>query len=139
VPAWPGTANAVEVVRSQGEAAHYSYSHLHLAEDPEESPGRLAKVPLRAEFTDSTTCRRPIEIRHAVVPEGMRCERMLKEHDSCEWTVTLGALSDGLATLHTYLDRDDQWTPEQEHRLPAEFAGPTELHSRRIEKGQTGT
>jgi hypothetical protein len=46
---------------------------------------------------------------------------------------------------NTYLDRDDQWTPEQEHRLaalglgPAEFAGPTELHSRRIEKRQTGT
>jgi len=96
---------------------------------------------------------------------------MLKEHDSYEWTLTLGALSDGLATLlqslcrnpgrwiliveaeeqrqlfwqalafedgslctevvsNTYLDRDDQWTPEQEHRLAALGWDPPNLPGR---------
>ena len=33
---------------------------------------RSTKAPLNAEFTGSTTCRRPIEILHAVVPKGIR-------------------------------------------------------------------
>jgi len=38
---------------------------------------RSVKAPLRAALTDSTTCLRPIEMRHAVVPKVIRCHHAI--------------------------------------------------------------
>ena len=70
-PLGPEYSDAVEVVTSGSEAEQER--HFGLSEDPEEAVGEVVKVPLRAALADSTSRRRPIDSRQAVVSNGILC------------------------------------------------------------------
>jgi len=62
----PKRADALEIEGRKGESEEDG--HLHPPKDSEEPPGQVDEGTLSAAFTDSTTWRLPMEIRHAVLP-----------------------------------------------------------------------